>query len=114
MGGVCGTADARIDRFDNEWDKFDESDRGLLDKEEEQDVTSRKEPPNKLRRFASTVIPEGEPPMPAVKHAEASFESELDWHLYLDENRRPYFWSPISGQSQWTVPPELADHEVFS
>jgi hypothetical protein len=39
--------------------------------------------------------------------------SDSDWAIYLDEFRNPYFFNAITGNSQWTIPLEIATWPEF-
>lgn len=52
-------------------------------------------------------------PDPPKSKKKIDDHSNSDWSIYLDELRNPYFFNLITGDSQWTIPPEIANWAEF-
>ena len=110
--GPCLSSEPRI-HANSGWDE--------LDKETERNdraaaaMNSSKYEEASIRFGAASIKMDRKLAPPSKKgilHPTIDFESD-EWCLYLDDDRNPYFYNNVTGQSQWTIPPELLGQRVF-
>lgn len=116
MGPCLSKPSAAVHTFDafdlpsSKWQPETIEDDSLMEEESAKSIPSNLVRMKSRLDSSSNIAPKLPKPHALLK--KQSFISET-WCLYLDENHIPYFYNEQTGESQWTVPPELSSQEVF-